>query len=324
MPEDLSNKCVRRHLLDYFMNPSVASQVWGSVESKFEKDVVDCITERGYRVRTQVPAGDQRSHRYRIDIVVEGMSGRLAVECDGDQWHGPEQYGRDMARQRQLERSGWNFHRIRASSFYLDREKTLNYLWEKLESMGIRPERVNEIERIKEKGVIERSETLCVDREHKEIKMDSEVEINRTKILLDMNKQRHNATKKNSEYTNAAQSYEDNAAQEKESIQKNSDGAREAKSITEKSNEEYGVNSVSEIAPEVWFAISRWAKENDHFMGWERGVLYSVGKRLRQGIPPSEKQAKHASRLYSLAINNGFVKEKEVYKKVKRKRGKKH
>ena len=27
---------------------------------------------------------------YRIDLVVEGMQGRLAVECDGDAWHGAE------------------------------------------------------------------------------------------------------------------------------------------------------------------------------------------------------------------------------------------
>jgi very-short-patch-repair endonuclease len=69
-------------------------------------------------VRTQVCVGDPTSHRYRIDLVVEGMQGRLAVECDGDQWHGPDRYEQDMARQRDLERAGWNFVRIRGGDFY--------------------------------------------------------------------------------------------------------------------------------------------------------------------------------------------------------------
>src|SRR5205807_552057 len=53
------------------------------------------------------------------------MQGRLAVECDGDQWHGPDRYEQDMARQRDLERAGWQFVRIRGGDFYRDRGKAM-------------------------------------------------------------------------------------------------------------------------------------------------------------------------------------------------------
>ncbi len=67
------------------------------------------------------------------------MQGRLAVECDGDQWHGPDRYEQDMARQRDLERAGWRFVRIRGGEFYRDRLKALEPLWQELDRLGIKP-----------------------------------------------------------------------------------------------------------------------------------------------------------------------------------------
>ena len=63
----------------------------------------------------------------------------LAVECDGDHWHGIENYEKDMERQRMLERCGWRFHRIRESAYYANPEKTLESLWHELEHLGIKP-----------------------------------------------------------------------------------------------------------------------------------------------------------------------------------------
>ena len=69
---------------------------------------------RGYRkVSVQHSVG-----RYRIDIVVEGPHARLAAECDGDRWHGPDVWHKDRARQQVLERANWTFERIRGSAFY--------------------------------------------------------------------------------------------------------------------------------------------------------------------------------------------------------------
>ena len=67
------------------------------------------------------------------------MQGSLAVECDGDAWHGPDQYEADVARQRVLERCGWTFWRVRESEFRLDPDSALNDLWETLERRQIFP-----------------------------------------------------------------------------------------------------------------------------------------------------------------------------------------
>src|SRR5690606_21395808 len=80
----------------------------------------------------QYPVG-----RFRIDIVVEGPDARLAVEADGDRWHGEDAWQRDRAREMVLERAGWTFERIRGSSFYLDRATALEPLWRRLEELGI-------------------------------------------------------------------------------------------------------------------------------------------------------------------------------------------
>ena len=121
--EDLGPNCLRRRVLDHFKNPPdptiggssldrlhlqlVAQRADRMTErppspfdSWFEVDVALALAARGYTLTAQV-----RVAHKRIDLVVEGDEGaRLAVECDGDAWHGPEQYEADLLRQRQLER----------------------------------------------------------------------------------------------------------------------------------------------------------------------------------------------------------------------------
>jgi hypothetical protein len=80
--------------------------------------------------------------RKRIDLVIEGDDGlRLAVECDGEAWHGPEQYAHDTFRQRQLERAGWRFVRVRESLFYADEEKAISEVIAACEELEIVPGR---------------------------------------------------------------------------------------------------------------------------------------------------------------------------------------
>ena len=137
----LSDKCMRHCLLSYMLDPGRkrTDPEEQRFDSKFERHVYQRVTERGFHVRTQVCVGDPVNHRYRIDLVVEGMQGRLAVECDGDEWHGPDRYEQDMARQRDLERAGWQFARIRGSDFYRDREEAMEPVWAELDRLGIRP-----------------------------------------------------------------------------------------------------------------------------------------------------------------------------------------
>lgn len=154
--EDLSTLDLRRGLLEFFEdtqpqkiagidrdelergaardNRSVVRppQPFGSW---FEVDVALELLRRGYLVMPQYEVAKKW-----IDLVVEGGLARLAVECDGDHWHGPDKFDEDMQRQRQLERCGWTFFRVRESVFYADKRMALEHLWRLLEERGIMPQ----------------------------------------------------------------------------------------------------------------------------------------------------------------------------------------
>ena len=103
-------------------------------ESWFEFDVALELLRLGFAVRPQVEVAG-----YRIDLVVEGSDARLAVECDGDAWHGAERYEHDMMRQRQLERAHWTFVRIRESAWYANRGAAVKTVVDACKGLGIRP-----------------------------------------------------------------------------------------------------------------------------------------------------------------------------------------
>lgn len=103
--------------------------------SDFEREVLGRLLERGYRVTPQVGAMG-----YSIDMVVEGRGDqRLAIECDGDKYHGPERWADDMTRQRVLERVGWRFWRCWSSSFTIDPDGCMADLFGLLDRLGIHP-----------------------------------------------------------------------------------------------------------------------------------------------------------------------------------------
>ena len=155
---DLSQQCYRYMLLAYFNDPS--NRIPPSIgdiniedlsikalranrmiekppvpfDSWFEVDVALNIFGRGYKILPQFKFADKY-----IDLVVQGTKSQLAVECDGDAWHGVSEYTADMERQRKLERCGWQFLRIRESHYYATPERALEPLWAKLDSMGIAP-----------------------------------------------------------------------------------------------------------------------------------------------------------------------------------------
>ncbi|CAM3228256.1 AAA domain-containing protein [Corynebacterium gottingense] len=103
-------------------------------DSLFEQRVYNRIVERGYQVIPQY-----RAFGYLIDLVVVGAEGRLAVECDGDFWHGDQQALADQQRQRELERLGWTFVRFFESDFYLDPDEQMQKVWDALEELDIHP-----------------------------------------------------------------------------------------------------------------------------------------------------------------------------------------
>jgi very-short-patch-repair endonuclease/transcription elongation GreA/GreB family factor len=139
--EDLSEKdYLRRGLVAHFSTPFAQDEprvadLRELCESPFELAVYDLLTERGFRVTPQVPVGS-----FRLDMVVEGhQDNRLAVECDGDRYHGPDRWADDMNRQRILERAGWRFWRCFASTFVMQRSEVIQDLLRTLEEKGIEP-----------------------------------------------------------------------------------------------------------------------------------------------------------------------------------------
>lgn len=131
---------LRRALLDHFRMPfpsdgQEAKDRREKCESDFEREMYDLLVERGYRVDTQVKVGD-----FRIDLVVEGENDRrVAIECDGDRYHGPDRWAADMNRQRILERAGWTVWRCFASRFVRDQGQVLEELVGFLSERGIQP-----------------------------------------------------------------------------------------------------------------------------------------------------------------------------------------
>ncbi|MCH4874715.1 AAA domain-containing protein [Pseudomonas sp. TMW22091] len=131
---------LRRGLIEHFETPFTqdaeqVSDLRELCESGFEHEMYDELTRRGYRVIPQVGVG-----AYRIDMVVEGDNdSRLAIECDGDRFHGPDRWDSDMRRQRILERAGWRFWRCFASAFTLDRARIMEDLMATLKAMNIEP-----------------------------------------------------------------------------------------------------------------------------------------------------------------------------------------
>ena len=141
-PDELHSDDVRNRFIRYCQDPTMVEDAASAVEdrfdSDFERDVYRQLVSRGYQVKPQYRVG-----RFRIDLVVEGQQRRLALELDGDAYHGPDRWEADRSRQAILERLGWTFHRIRGSAYYRDPDAALVGLWDRLESLSIHPRRAD-------------------------------------------------------------------------------------------------------------------------------------------------------------------------------------
>jgi very-short-patch-repair endonuclease len=131
---------LRRGLISHFARPFAEEPVRVTdlrtlCESRIERELFDWLNGEGYQVTPQVAVG-----AYRIDMVVEGRDdARLAVECDGDKYQGPQQWIEDMRRQRTLQRVGWVFWRCFAGALLRRRQAVLEDLRRTLAANGIEP-----------------------------------------------------------------------------------------------------------------------------------------------------------------------------------------
>ncbi|GAB7190840.1 very short patch repair endonuclease [Kineococcus sp. NUM-3379] len=145
-PDLLSPQDLRSSLLGYLAHPPAVRTApeltdvlpdarHDAFDSLFEQRVYLRLRERGYQVTPRWEAGGRR-----IDLVVTGARGRLAVQCDGERWQASrEDRLEDLRREQELRRAGWQFWRVRESEFAYDPEQALSGLWEVLERRGIRP-----------------------------------------------------------------------------------------------------------------------------------------------------------------------------------------
>jgi len=176
---DLSEWCFRRRLLRHFYDKrSQIDQPLDGVdvltqralranrliekppepfESWFEVDVALDIASHGYRVVPQFPFAEKR-----IDLMVQGTKAQLAVECDGEFWHGAEEFEADTRRQRKLERCGLSFFRVRESHYRATPDGALAPLWATLDDMGIFP--------------VDREETTSSDHQEETYSADMDLE----------------------------------------------------------------------------------------------------------------------------------------------------
>jgi len=136
--QHLKSGDIRKRLIDHARDPQALMRAVleqsSRTESPFEKEVLQRLISAGYKVKTQWPVG-----AYRIDMIVEGKSKRLAVECDGEKWHTSEELQKDLQRQALLERLGWIFSRIRGSEFYRDPDRAMTPVFTKLRQLDIEP-----------------------------------------------------------------------------------------------------------------------------------------------------------------------------------------
>lgn len=138
--DDLSNtNDLRYKLLDHFKNYNSYQPIFNTpierrmgtqpepFDSWFEVDVYNDIVRKQLSI---IPQYEVAKGRYKIDMVALLPDGtKIAIECDGDKWHGPEQHQNDIMRQKVLERCGWQFFRVRGYEYYTNREKALEPLW---------------------------------------------------------------------------------------------------------------------------------------------------------------------------------------------------
>lgn len=141
---DLKPGDIRKRLIDHMIDPKSwqreRDDLVTKAESPFEEKVISRLLEKGFKVQPQYAVG-----AYRIDMVVTGGGERVGIECDGEQWHGPDKLQEDMDRQAILERLGWKFIHIRGSVFFRDAERAMTIVFQQLEELGISPEREDKV-----------------------------------------------------------------------------------------------------------------------------------------------------------------------------------
>jgi len=304
--EDLGVECMRRKLLEYCIGPNEPDEEEEpTFATEFERGVYERIRARGYRVRTQVPGGDQLAHRYRIDLVVEGRQSRLAVECDGDSWHGADRFEADMARQRQLERAGWVFCRVWASDFYRDPEAALAPAWEALNRLRIEPH----VEFSRPAPTPPAAGDLVVS-----IDMDTDGDMGDVQPDLVSGQQSDNGLAGGAaivEPVPAENRGSAHPAHQEVPTPAQQPPGQLTPEITPTQpppprSDAALLAYFDSVSAGVWASLSAWAKQNPQWSASQRKVVARVGKAVAAGNRVTDSDKIWAARLHVLALKVGF------------------
>ena len=204
------------------------------------------------------------------------------MECDGDQWHGPEQWERDTSRQRVLERCGMRFWRIRGCEYYRAPEGSLESLWKILSEMDIRP----------------LSDTMFDEENLSKLEQRSTVEgigesyqSSNGIGLADIT-----AIGEEREPIWQTPALPDSLVQQPQAQES------KPKSITQRVAE----SEIYNYPANFFFSLAHWAKEGEQLKPWERRLIFNIGKYRTRGWQISEKQNHQALRIIQEAIEAGF------------------
>lgn len=326
---DLKPGDLRRRLIEHAADPQALlrklDRIETQTESEFERLVARRLVDRGYRVIPQYRVG-----YYRIDLVVEGQGHRLAVECDGDRFHPPEKLGEDMARQATLERLGLTFARVRGTQFFRDPERAMKPVLDALNRLNILPEGpAREEEKSRPESALDHELIQRIVRRAAELRRQwsggENSDTDEEKVQPGSGKGPVGSAESTMDRAKTPSPRKVRTRQPVEEQRRPPVGVREPRDSTEdqffpRSVPEPGKPDLEprlagkedhradlpELNGEIWLALSHWARENGRFVGWERALLHSVGKYLKNGWRITGKQAQHAQRLFAAAREDGF------------------
>jgi very-short-patch-repair endonuclease len=324
---DLSDKDLRLTLLGHFDRPLVtdkeeAEKLIDRCESRFEREVYSELIMRGYRVTPQVKTG-----AYRIDMVVEGAGDtRLAIECDGDEYHGPDQWQNDMKRQRILERAGWVFWRCFASTWSLHKDEVLGELLERFKAIGIEPlGAIDHTPNLVEKRIWKQTQTENEKDKEARLTLDAAV------VAAQQNKQEQLPLKQEEKQLPHGQMDFNHGRNEREThrARTNDNGAARGEALRQPGGLSPRIPQQDltafppaigpgEYQPEVeqlWVVskgssalrkLHKWSKESGDFKQSDVSLIYWVAQDIEKKKKPSPGNARKVRQLWEKAVRKGF------------------
>lgn len=342
---DLTPNDLRRRLIEFAENPKAYTHEVEianmQTESQFEREVLGRIRNRGYRVVTQWKVG-----HYRIDLVVEGLTKKLAIECDGDKYHPIEKLQEDMIRQAVLERLGWKFVRIRGSQYFRDPDLAMAPVFEQLEQMEIErlgesaPEVPSE-EKLLYYKVLENAGLLRSLGDEKPEEPDAGIDSVEISTSVRESPEEYlppvhpeniapiiplkdpSVLKRKADPEDiylfpsktGARGEEKSKSSQKSAPRKDAIRGTASKQTKQEKLKSFGVSPsenrewLDGTSRDVWFALSHWAKENDLLTPWDRKFAFDIGRGKIRGWTWTDKQVELAAKLYQKAVILGFTKQ---------------